>query len=111
MLIEFKIQLEGNGTATVTQADAAPNPNAPVQKNLAETYVAPSSAAQQSVAKTGRGGDGPQSDPATGAPMSSGSGMVFVIGPIVICGSGPGHTGPGHTGPGGDGPQSDPATS
>jgi hypothetical protein len=33
--------------------------------------------------------------PSTGVASSSGSGMVFVLGPIVICGSGPGHTGPG----------------
>ena len=102
MLIEFKIQLDGSGTAKVTQAEEAVNPNAPPEKQLG-TFFVPVAGKQ--------GGAAPVDGPGTGTPagQSSGSGMVFVIGPIVICGSGPGHTGPGGAapvdGPGTGGPK------
>jgi hypothetical protein len=93
MLIEFKIQLDGTGAAKVTQAEAAVNPNAPPEKQLGTFFVPVAGKA---------GGSAPIDGPGTGQPgasSSSGSGMVFVIGPIVICGSGPGHIGPGGSAP------------
>jgi len=108
MLIEFKIQLDGNGGATVIPASAnAINPNLPKELQLGSVAGAP--AATGAGAAGQKGGDAPGADPGTGPPSgvssSSGSGIVFVIGPIVICGSGPGHTGPG-----GDAPGADPGT-
>jgi hypothetical protein len=94
MLIEFKIQLDGTGTAKVTKAEAAVNPSAPPSKILGTSFA---QAAGQ------KGGSQPLGDPGGGTPgVSSGSGMVFVIGPIVICGSGPGETGAGGSQPLGD---------
>ena len=88
MLIEIKIQLDGNGAAHVTQAEAAVNSSLPNQKQLDTAF--PAAAGQ-------KGGSVPIDPPGSGKPtgVSSGSGMVFVIGPIVICGSGPGETGLG----------------
>ena len=106
MLIEFKIHLDGSGTPTVSQADAAADPSLPAQKQLGATFVKPSSAVQKAVQKPG--GDQPLTDPGTGQPnrvASSGSGTVFVVGPIVIFGSGAGQIGPG-----GDQPLTDPGT-
>jgi hypothetical protein len=79
MLIEFKIQLSGTGTAGVTAAEAAANPSAASQKQLGTVFVAP--AAGQ------KGGSAPVGDPGGGTPTggSPGSGPVFVIGPIIIC--------------------------
>jgi hypothetical protein len=105
MLIEFKIQLDDNGGVNVVPAQANGNPNLQGQQQLGVAYVTPGHSAPNPVAK--KGGDAPLSDTGTGLPSSqgSGSGMVFVLGPIVICGSGPGHTGPG-----GDAPLSDTGT-
>jgi hypothetical protein len=109
MLIKFEIQLDDNGTASVTQAQAAVNPNAPAQKQLGQTFVAPAAAASARTPAAQKGGDAPVDGPGSGTPTgsvsSSGSGVVVVLGPIVICGSGPGHTGPG-----GDAPVDGPGT-
>jgi hypothetical protein len=100
MLIEFRIQTDDNGGVNVVQAQANPNPSLPAQKHLAAAFV-PNPA---NAAKTG--GDAPVDGLGTGKPPvipsllpSSGSGTMFVIGPIVICGSGPGHAGPGGDAP------------
>jgi hypothetical protein len=102
MLIEFKIQLDENGGATVIPASAnAINPNLPKELQLGSFAGAPAAAAARAAAQ--KGGAAPIDPPGTGLPpgavSSSGSGMVFVIGPIVICGSGPGHSGPGGAAP------------
>jgi hypothetical protein len=124
MLIKFEIQLDGS-TATVTQAQIKASPNLPGQVQLPATYVAPGPVAPAPVAQAGGspplgnpGGSAPLGNPGGSAPLgnpggspplgnpgggasstgvesSSGSGMVFVLGPIVICGSGLGQTGPG----------------
>jgi hypothetical protein len=88
MLIEFKIQLDDSGTPKVTQAEAAINPNLPAQKQLSESF--PGAATLKPAVQSKKGGSAPVGDPGTGSPggVASGSGMVFVIGPIVICGSG-----------------------
>jgi hypothetical protein len=103
MLIKFEIQLDGSGGATVIPAPAnAVNSALPKETVLGSTFGAAGAATASPVAK--KGGDAAVA-PATGASTgasSSGPGTVFVIGPIVICGSG--HTGSGKTGPGGDGP-------
>lgn len=95
MMIEFKIQLDGNGGASIAQTpQITADQNAPAQQQVGPAYVASSAAAKTQ--KTG--GDQPVNGLATGSPSpssSSGSGTVFVIGPIVVCGSAPGHTGPG----------------
>jgi hypothetical protein len=91
MMIEFKIQLDESGTPKVTKAEAAVNPSAPPEKQLGTFFI-----------PAGKpGGAAPVDGPGTGTPtgVSSGSGMVFVIGPIVICGSGPGETGRGGAAP------------
>lgn len=111
MLIEFKIQLDNNGGVSVVPAIAPALPGAPLQKVLAAHIPQPANPGAQppQAADAGaqkgadalpaadvnaqQGGAAPVDSPGTGGP--SGSGMVFVIGPIVICGSGPGHTGPG----------------
>jgi hypothetical protein len=104
MLIKFEIQMDDNGGVNVVQAQANPNPNLQGPQQLGVVYPGPVAANPK------KGGAGPIDGLGTGAPSAtplssgSGSGMVFVLGPIVICGSGPGHTGPGNTGPGGDGP-------
>ena len=93
MLIEFKIQLDGTSAPKVTQAEAAVDPNAPTEKQLGAFFVPVAGK---------KGGSAPIDGPGAGQPgatSSSGSGMVFVIGPIVICGSGPGHIGPGGSAP------------
>jgi hypothetical protein len=109
MLIKFEIQLDDNGNVAVTQAQAAVNPNAPAQKLLGRTFVAPGAAAPALAPVAPKGGDAPVDGPGSGTPTgsvsSSGSGVVVVLGPIVICGSGPGHTGPG-----GDAPVDGPGT-
>ena len=115
MLIKFEIQLDGS-TATVTQAQIKASPNLPGQVQLPATYVAPGPVAPAPVAQAGGspplgnpGGSAPLGNPggspplgnpgggasSTGVESSSGPGMVFVLGPIVICGSGLGQTGPG----------------
>jgi hypothetical protein len=102
MLIKFEIQLDDNGTAAVTQAQAAVNPNAPPPKLLGKAFVAPVAAAPALIPAAQKGGDAPVDGPGAGPPgsvSSSGSGVVVVLGPIVICGSGPGHTGPGGDAP------------
>ena len=103
MLLEFKIQLDNDGTISVTPAtapaDANPNQQGAV-RNLGAAYQA---AAQKS------GTGGPISGPGTGAPISGSPATVLVLGPIVICGSGPGHAGTGGT-LGGGGPISGPGT-
>jgi hypothetical protein len=108
MLIEFKIQLDGSGGATVVPSTAnAVNPSLPRETVLGSSFGAAGATAASPVAS--KGGDAPIGGPGTGPPTgsvsSSGSGTVFVIGPIVICGSGPGHTGPG-----GDAPIGGPGT-
>jgi len=103
MLIEFKIQMDGSATPSVTQAEAGADPNLPANHQLPTSYVPPSAAVRTST---------PQSQACvntavtpTGIASSSGSGAMFVIGPIVINGTGPGHTGPGGGQPvGGPGP-------
>ena len=78
MLIEFKIQLSGTGTTSVTTAEAAANPNAASAKLLGTSF--PAAASQ-------KGGSQPIGDPGGGTPTggSPGSGPVFVIGPIIVC--------------------------
>jgi hypothetical protein len=113
MLIEFRIQLDGNGGATVVQAQASPNPNSPSQIQLPQAYVSPVQTAQNPAPaqnpalaqnpKPRPGGAAPLDDPGTGLPtgtrLSSGSGPVFIIGPIVIFGSGPDQSDPGGAAP------------
>ena len=104
MLIKFEIQLDGSSGAAIVQPVAQDQPpqnqapqNQAVQKQLSNAFTA------------NPGGDPPVKGPGTGPPSgtsSSGSSMLFVIGPIVICGSGPGHTGTA----GGDPPVSGPNT-
>jgi hypothetical protein len=105
MLIEFKIQLDGGATPTVTQAEAVANPDLPTQKQLGAAYTKPASVLH-SAAQTRPGGSAPIGDPGTGQPTaiasSSGSGTVFVVGPIVVFGSGGERTGPGGSAPIGD---------
>ena len=100
MVIEFKIQLDDNGGATIIPAQTNGNQNSTAQKQLSSAFSAQSTPAPTPVPKAG---DGPLVGPGTGLPAGvgapAGSGMVFVLGPIVICGSGPGHTGPGGDGP------------
>jgi hypothetical protein len=108
MLIEFKIQLDQSGGATVIPASAnAVNPALPATAQLGSSY--PGSGAVGSGAGGQKGGDAPLADPGTGQPSgigsAAGSGMVFVLGPIVICGSAPNLTGAG-----GDAPLADPGT-
>jgi hypothetical protein len=100
MLIEFRIQLDDNGGVNVVQAQANANPNLPGQQRLPVAYFAPGTAAPNPAAN--KGGSGPIDGLGMGAPTgaaSSGSGMVFVLGPIVICGSGASPAGPGGAGP------------
>ena len=94
MLIEFKIQLDGTGADKVTQAEAAVNPKAPTEHDVGTFFVPVAGKAGGSAPIDNPGGGKP-----TGMSGTSGSGMVFVIGPIVICGSGPGHIGPGGSAP------------
>jgi hypothetical protein len=121
MLIEFKIQLDNNGGVSILPAIASPLPGVPLQKQLAAHIPQPANPGAQPPQAANPGAQPPQAADAgaqkaanalpaadanaqkgAGAPTDgtgtggpSGSGMVFVIGPIVICGSGPGHTGPG----------------
>ena len=94
MLIEFKIQLDGTGALQVT----SPNNN-----NTSQVAAVSKASAQHELndVYTARAGAGPVDPISTGGPgpSPSGSGTVFVLGPIVICGSGPGHTGPSGGGP------------
>jgi len=108
MLIEFKIQLDGSGGATVIPVSANAIDSAlPREAVLGSTFGATGGAAASSVAKKSRDAPvHPVSGMPTGAASSSGPGTVFVIGPIVICGSG--QAGSGKTGPGGDGPLNSP---
>jgi hypothetical protein len=110
MLIEFKIHLDGSGGATVVPASAnAVNPALPSEKVLGPTYGAAGATAATPVST--KGGSAPIDGPGAGTPTGSGpaSGMVFAIGPIVICGSVPGQTTPGGSapidGPGAGGPK------
>jgi hypothetical protein len=122
MVIEFKIQLDDAATARAFTAQAVTNPNLPAQKLLPAAFHTPAAAAPAASAKGGAAPqepptDAPASDVGTGSPSAvipsiPGSGMVFVLGPIVVCGSGPGHSVPGHSGLGnsglgGDAPASD----
>jgi hypothetical protein len=106
MLIEFKIQLDGSGGATVVPASAnAVNPALPKNVELGSAFGATGATPG---AHGQKGGAAPIDPPGTGTPTgavsSSGSGMVLVIGPIVICGSGSGQ------GPGGAAPIDPPGT-
>jgi hypothetical protein len=113
VLIEFKNQLDGSAQATVASPQANAVQNSPEHKLLGPAYVAAPAAAK---ARAGGdvpligppGGDGPLIGPPGGNPpligppgggAPSGSGSVFVIGPIVVCGSGPVHTGAGGDAP------------
>jgi hypothetical protein len=114
-------------TGRAVTAQAVPNPNSPAQKLLPAVFPAPVAAAPAAAvpaaapaaaapAAAALGGaapagaqesDAPLSDLGTGSPSAvvpsiPGSGMMFVLGPIVVCGSGPGHSGLG-----GDAPLSD----
>jgi hypothetical protein len=96
MLIKFEIQLDESSGATVVTANPAPNPASPAKKELADSF-----AAQKGAAGGDDGGISvPVGDPGTGVP--GGAGTLIVVGPIVICGSGPGHTSPGGSAPVGD---------
>jgi hypothetical protein len=114
MLIEFKIQLDGNGGANVVPAQANPNPGSPPQKVLQAAFPNNPAAAPpppaNPAANAQEGGDQPTDGTGTGPPSSSGSGMVFVIGPIVVCGSGSGHSAGAFSRPGGDQPTDSTAT-
>jgi hypothetical protein len=117
MVIEFKIQLDDAATARAFTARAVTNPNSEAKKLLPAAFHAPAAAAP---AAATTGGSAPAGAQETDAPLSAlgtgapsavipsipGSGMVFVLGPIVVCGSGPGHSGLGHSGLGGDAPLS-----
>jgi hypothetical protein len=128
MKIEFQIELDDNGQVSINSAQPSVDQNAPRQAQLPHAYVAPANVGQtvanpveppinpaqqvasaQAPARENRGGSPPIPDPGTGNPgpamIASGSGLVFVLGPIVICG-----TGPSHTGPGGSAPIPDPGT-
>jgi hypothetical protein len=115
MLIEFKIQLDGNGVANVVPAQANPNPGSPPQKVLQAAFpnnpaAAPPPPANPAANSQKGAGDPPTDSTGTGPPSSSGSGMVFVIGPIVVCGSGSGHSAGAFARPGGDPPTDSTAT-
>ncbi len=117
MLIEFKIQLDDSGGASVVQGDSTPDPSLPSQQQLGPAYLAPTVAAKQPAPATGAGGSAPVGDGGTGKPtatstvtppssglgLSSGTAPIFVIGPIIIFGSGPGQSGAGGSAPVGDG--------
>src|SRR4051812_37492296 len=98
MLIEFRIQLDGNGGVSVVNAQAAPDPNLPRSVQLRSAYVAPAHAALNPATKLRAGGaepfdntgtGGPLGRPMPSSPMQASPGMTFVIGPIVINGSVP----------------------
>ena len=124
MLIEFKIQLDDSGGTAVTQASANANAALPAQKQLNAAYVPNSIAAGKpggaaplgdpgTGAPAAAGGAAPLGDPGTGRPSvghSPGSGTVFVIGPIVIHGSGAQTGLGGATALGGAAPLGDPGT-
>jgi len=105
MLIEFKIQLDGSGTPTVTAAEAAADPGLPTQKQLGASYVKPSSAVQSASAQSRKGGGPPQGGIGGGPPQggigggqpttASLNGPVFIVGPVVVFGSDTGQTGAG----------------
>jgi hypothetical protein len=105
MMIEFRVQL-GDGGAVVVQAPSSNPPVVPQAKQLG-AHNAPQSG--NPPGNIGPGGNPPGNIGPGGNQPGSGSGMVFVLGPIVICGSGPAHTdtGGGHvvssTSPGGGG--------
>jgi len=112
MLLEFKIQLDNDGTISVTPAtapaDANPNQQGAV-RNLGAAYQAAAQKSGTGGPISGPGTGAPISGPGTGAPISGSPATVLVLGPIVICGSGPGHAGTGGT-LGGGGPISGPGT-
>ena len=98
MLIEFRIQLDGNGGVSVVNAQAAPDPNFSRSVQLRSAYVAPAHAALNPATKLRAGGAEPFGNTGTGlphgkpmqsSPMQATPGMTFVIGPIVINGSVP----------------------
>jgi len=98
MLIEFRIQLDGNGGVSVVNAQAAPDPNFSRSVQLRSAYVAPAHGALNPATKLRAGGAEPFDDIGTGrpkerqmpsSPMQASPGMTFVIGPIVINGSVP----------------------
>jgi hypothetical protein len=116
MLIEFKIHVDGSGGVTAVPASAnAVNPALPNEKVLGGTYRAAGATTTSPVAT--KGGSAPTDGPGAGMPTGSGSGSgnVFVIGPIVICGSVPGQTNAGGAaptdGPGAGGPKTGSHTS
>jgi hypothetical protein len=109
MLIEFRIQLDDSGGARIVQAEASPNPNLPSHQLLTAAYAPRRPDAKDSAPGSRPGGDPPFSDAGTGIPTgtpssSSGTGMVVVIGPIVICGPGPTQTPPCEAAPNNDPP-------
>ena len=91
MLIQFTIQVDKDG---VKIAPAAPNQvtGASSPQLLGPHFHAP-------------GGGPPTNGPGGGPPTNGPGGIVFVVGPIIICGSGAGQTlvagGPPTNGPGG----------
>jgi hypothetical protein len=106
MLIEFRIQMDENGGVNVVQAQATPLPNSQPKQLGAAFAQNPTATVPAAAGKPG--GDAPiitdtgAGKPPTGVAAHAGSGMMFVIGPIVLCGSGPGHTGAGGDAPIGD---------
>jgi hypothetical protein len=107
MLIEFKIQVDESGGATVVPAGAnTVDPTKPKQVELGTAAAAaatPSTtaAANPTATTDGKGGATPGPDPGTGTP-SGGPSSVFIIGPIVVFGSGTGQGVPGGATPGPD---------
>jgi hypothetical protein len=113
MLIEFKIQVEDSGGATVVPTTANTiSSTSPVTGELGpatdattpSTTTANPTATNPTATKGGKGGSAPIDGPGTGPPTGVASGPVFVIGPIVIFGSNPGQN------PGGSAPIDGPGT-
>ena len=101
MFIEFKIHFDGKGGASVVPTPADAPQTSPAEKLLGPKYIPP--AQGLSLLANAQG---------IGQPPTPGLGMVFVVGPIVVCGSGPGHshTGGGVVGASVSGPPADPPT-
>jgi hypothetical protein len=102
MLIEFKIQWDDGSGATVVPASASSiDSSAPKTVQLSSSASSPAATAPSPVGAkptavpTDGPGPGPHPGAGAGAGVALGSGTVFVIGPIVICGSAPGQTGAG----------------
>ena len=106
MLIEFRIQLDGAGGARLIGIPAPQNAdavdkNAPVQQQLPAVFQKPTAAAAAATQKN-QAGDQPGPDLSTGSPQPFGSGVVFVLGPIVISGSASAQSSPSGDQPGPD---------